>query len=325
MKNNQIGIVGLGYWGTNIINALYKLKKVDIVCYDKNEDNSKEIKKKFRKAKIVKSFDEFLKLKLDGVIVSVSTSHLFSVAKRCLLAGHNIFIEKPVSENLTKLKILEKIAKRKKRFIMSGYIYYYNNYIHYIKKIIRKNHLGKILYVNFERSNLGPVRNDLSSAWDLSSHDLSICIYLFSKKINIIHSYGHDILKKKINDISYISAKIRNFYVDIKSSWLHPEKVRKIVIVGKKRMLLFNEIDFNNPIKIFDKYAFYPKTKKFNKSFFTQKANIYLGKTHIPKIKSTSPLDNELNEFLNCIKLKKNPKTSIKIAHYVMKVLQKLN
>ena len=114
MKNNQIGIVGLGYWGTNIINVLHKLKKVDIFCYDKNEENSKEIKKKFRKAKIIKSFDEFLKLKLDGVIVSVSTSHLFSVAKRCLLAGHNIFIEKPVSENLTKLRILENIAKKKK-------------------------------------------------------------------------------------------------------------------------------------------------------------------------------------------------------------------
>ena len=89
-------------------------------------------------------------------------------------------------------------------------------------------------------------------------------------------------------------------------------------------MLLFNEMDFNNPIKIFNKYASYPGTKKFNKKFFTQKANIYLGSTYSPKIATRSPLENEMNEFLRCTKFNKNPKTGLNISYKVLKILQQL-
>ena len=92
---------------------------------------------------------------------------------------------------------------------MSGYIYLYNDYIKFIKKIIKKKFLGKIFYVSCERLNLGPVRSDVSSSWDLSSHDIAICKYLFEDKLTILNSSGYDFLKKKINDISIISARIK--------------------------------------------------------------------------------------------------------------------
>ena len=161
--------------------------------------------------------------------------------------------------------------------------------------------MGKIFYVSCERLNLGPVRSDVSSAWDLSSHDIAICNYLFDSNLSILKQRGYDFLKKKINDISVISAKIKNINIELKASWLNPEKVRKIIILGKKRMLLFDELDFKNPIKIYNKYATYPKVQNFKKGFFTQKANIFLGSTLKPKIKSKSPLENEMKEFIKCI------------------------
>ena len=159
---------------------------------------------------------------------------------------------------------------------MSGYIYLYNDYIKFIKKVIKKkNLLGKIFYVSCERLNLGPVRNDVSAAWDLSSHDIAICNFLFDDNLQIINSGGYDFLKKKVNDISLISAKIKDIRIDLKSSWLNPEKVRKIIILGKKKMLLFDELDFQNPIKIYNKYATYPKIQNFNKKFLLKK-QIYI-------------------------------------------------
>ncbi len=324
MKNNQIGIIGVGYWGTNIVNALQKIGIKNIYCYDKILNNLKEIKNKFPKVKIENNYKKFLKNKFDGIIIAVDTNSHFEIAKDCLNQGFNIFVEKPVTNNIKKLKFLHKLAKSKGLFIMSGYIYFYNDYIKYIKKILKKNYLGKIYYVSCERLNLGPVRNDINSAWDLSSHDISICNYLFEKNLSIKSIYGYDFLKRNINDIMSISAKIDHIKFDIKSSWLNPEKIRKIIIVGKKKMLLFNELNFNSPIKIYNKYANYPKVNIFKKNFFTQKANIYYGSTFVPKIKFSSPLENEMKEFLKCIYYKKKPLTSSKIAIDIMKTLEKL-
>ncbi len=324
MKNNQIGIIGVGYWGTNIVNVLQKIGVKNIYCYDKNSINLREIKKKFPKIKIEYDYKKFLNNRYDGIIISVDTNSHYRIAKDCLNKGFNIFVEKPVTNSVNKLKFLDKLSKSKKVFIMSGYIYYYNDYIKYIKNILKKKYLGKIYYVSCERLNLGPVRNDINSAWDLSSHDISICNYLFEKNLVIKKIYGYDFLKKNINDITTISAKIDNIKFDIKSSWLNPEKIRKMIIVGEKKMLLFNELDFNSPIKIYNKYANYPKINRFKKNFFTQKANIYYGSTFSPKIKFSPPLENEMKEFLRCLYKKKEPLTSSKISINIMKTLEKL-
>lgn len=323
MRNNQIGIIGVGYWGTNIVNVLYQLGIKKIYCFDTDRENQKEIKKKFPKINLETNFQKFLKNDLSGVIISVDTKNHYSIASACLKNGFNIFLEKPSTNDSKKLQMLNKIAISKKLIIMSGYIYFYNDYIKYIKKIIKKKFLGKIFYVSCERLNLGPVRSDISSAWDLSSHDIAICNYLFDDNLSILNTGGYDFLKKNINDISFISAKIKDIKIDLKASWLNPEKIRKMIILGKKRMLLFDELDFKNPIKIYNKYAKYPKIKNFKKGFFTQKANIFLGSTLRPKIKSSSPLKNEMLEFIKCINHKKKP-ISLKKSINVLKILEKI-
>lgn len=324
MKNNQIGIIGAGYWGTNIVNVLYQLGIKKIFCFDSDRENQKEIKKKFPKINLISNLKAFLKLNLSGVIISVDTKNHYTIANECLKNGFNIFIEKPSTNSSKKLQRLNKIAISKKLFIMSGYIYFYNDYIKYIKRIIKKKYLGKIFYVSCERLNLGPVRSDISSAWDLSSHDIAICNYLFDDNLSITSTSGYHFLKKNLNDISFISAKIKDIKIDLKASWLNPEKIRKMIILGKKRMLLFDELDFKNPIKIYNKYAEYPKIKNFKKGFFTQKANIFLGSTLKPKIKSISPLKNEMLEFIKCINHKKKPISLTKSIN-ILRTLEKLN
>ena len=113
MKNNQIGIVGVGYWGTNIINVLVKLKNIDIYCFDNNPNNLKEIKKKFKKINIIRKFDDFLKKDLKGVIIATNNKSHYYIAKKCLENGFNIFIEKPVTNSLKKINKLKILSKKK--------------------------------------------------------------------------------------------------------------------------------------------------------------------------------------------------------------------
>ena len=207
---------------------------------------------------------------------------------------------------------------------MTGYIYNYNVYINYIKNILKKKTLGKIKYFYFERSNLGPIRNDTSCIWDLASHDISTAIYLLKSVPKIKNVNIHNFIKKKLYDISTINLNFKGIIVEIKSSWINPEKIRKLIIIGEKKMLQFDEMEKTNKIKIYNKYASYPNIKKFKKSFFTPKAYIYLGRTSIPKIRFKSPMIDELKHFFNCVKRRKNPSTSGMHALNVIKIIEKI-
>ena len=325
MKNNQIGIIGLGYWGANIINTLEKIGFKNIHCFDINKKNSNSLKKKFKHIKTYTNLRDLLKLNLLGVIIVTDTKNHFSLAKLCIANNHNIFVEKPSTDSSKKIKELIRLAKKKKKIFMSGYIYNYNVYIEYIKKILTKKILGQIHYVSFERFNLGPVRNDISCIFDLAAHDLSTCIYLFKDKLKVINAHGLDLLKKNIFDMSTIILKSNKTTIEIKSSWLNPEKIRKLIIVGSKKMLLFDEMDKINPIKVYNKYAEYPKIDSFKKKFFTQQANVYYGKTFFPKINFTSPLTLEMLSFINSIKKSKKPKTDGAFSLKVMNLMEKVN
>ena len=207
---------------------------------------------------------------------------------------------------------------------MFGYIYMFNNYINFIKKFVTDKKNGKVLYLKFQRQNLGPIRNDVSVSYDLSSHDLSILYYFLGDLPKNITESSYSILKKKLPDISNLSTKFKNMYIDIHNSWLNPDKVRRITVVTKKKMLLFDEMKKDNKIVIYNKYAKYPKISEFKDKFFSQKAKIYSGKNYSPKVKSNNPLLDELKYFFRCIKNNKKPFTSIDFAKKILKVLDKL-
>ena len=325
-KNTKIGLIGCGYWGTIIVNSLIEMGYTNISIYDKNQKNSLILQKKFKNLKILRKLNDLI---LDKSInpVMIVTPPKFNdlIVTKCIKAGKNIFLEKPGFKSANKIKKIQKLAKRKKVIIMLGYVYCYNNYISKIKNIIKKNQLGKILYINFQRKNLGPIRNDFDSSYDLASHDLSILLYFFDKlEINQIKKNKYNILKKNIADISSLNFNINNIHVDINVSWLYPMKVRTITIIGSKKMLLFDEMNLNNQLKIFNKYASYPNLEKFDKKFLKQKAKIYLGKSKMLNIKSNSPLKNEINYFFKCVNLYKKPLTDANFGHKILKILDRI-
>jgi UDP-N-acetylglucosamine 3-dehydrogenase len=321
-KRYKIGIIGCGYWATNLIKTLEDNGYRDIEVFDKSTDKLRIIKNKFPFLKISKSFDLLVKKKLECIFLITPSSTHYELANKILKFGHNLFLEKPGTLKLNHIKKLTEISKRKNLTLMVGYIYNYNVYINYIKKILIKKKLGRIKYMYFERSNLGPIRNDTSCLWDLAAHDISTSYYLLGKKPIIQNISGNKLLNKSFFDISYLKLKYARINVEIKSSWLNPEKIRKMVIIGEKKMLQFDEMAKENKIKIYNKYATYPKISKFKNFFFTPHANIYLGSTTSPKIKFRSPLSSELTHFFHCIKNKKKPLTDGNYAQEITRILE---
>ena len=323
-KSINVGFVGCGYWATNLIKSLDEEKIKNINVFDVDSNKLKSLKKKFQNIKIFNSLDNLIKSKVDCIFLVTPPSKHYLLAKKIIKNKIDLFVEKPVTLKSKHLKELIKLAKKNKVILMSGYIYQYNKHIHYIKTQIKKNKLGKIKYIFFDRSNLGPIRNDTTCIWDLASHDISTCINILGSDLKISYVMTYDFLKKGIYDISSIGLNYKNIKIEIKSSWLNPEKVRKIIVIGEKKMLQFDEMGKVNKIKIYNKYAKYPNIDTFKKNFFTPKANIYLGKTFEPQIDFVSPMKIEILDFFNCIKKRKQPISSSNHALKVIKVLEKI-
>ena len=322
--NYDTALIGCGYWGTNIAKVLSKIKKNKIVIYDEKYSNSLILKKRYpNKFIIVKKLNKILDdKKIQNVILATPPNKNYNLLKLCIKSNKNIFIEKPGLKSYSDLKKIKKLNHKK--ILMFGYIYLFNNNIKFIKKYISSNKNGKILYMKFQRQNLGPIRSDVNAAYDLSSHDLSIFLYIFNKLPKLIKNSSYSILKRKIADISNLSFKFKNFFIDINNSWLNPDKVRRLTIITNKKMLLFNEMETDNKIKIFNKFAQYPNISYFDNKFFNRKAKIYLGKNFSPKIKQNDSLYDEINYFFNCIEKNKKPITDISFALKILKTLKKI-
>ena len=233
----------------------------------------------------------------------------------------NILIEKPGLTNLIYYKKIKNEIKKSKSRLSFGYIYIYNQYIKYIKKIIESNKLGRVKYINLQRQNFGPIRNKVSAAFDLATHDISILYYILNKKIILKNSINHDILGKKNYDISFLNLKSADIKIDINVSWLNPEKIRKMIIIGSKKMLLFDEMNIHEPIKIYNNYVAFPKIDKFTKYFFNQSKYIFKGKSKSIKLKETKPLNNEIIEFLK----KKQNITDLNFSENIVKIIKNIH
>ncbi len=323
-KKIDTALVGCGYWGTNIAKSLIPIKEA-IYVFDVNKNNTKILKKRFPNfINIEKNFLNILhNKKIKNIILATPPSKNFKLLKMLVKNNKNIFVEKPGLKNLKEINFLKNIKNNK--IMMFGYIYMFNNYINFIKRFIKNKQNGKILYLRFQRQNLGPIRNDVSVSYDLSSHDLSILYYFLEGLPNNLIENSYSILRKKNPDISNLSAKFKNIYIDIQNSWLNPDKIRRITVVTKKKMLLFDEMKSDNKIVVYNKYAEYPKISEFDDKFFSQKAKIYYGKNFAPKIKQNNPLFDELIHFFKCVKNKKNPITDINFAKKILISLDKLH
>jgi predicted dehydrogenase len=312
MDKIRLAQIGLGRWGPNLFRNFYDNPDVsfELVC-DKQSDKKQKIEK-FGVPFTVDS-DEILKNDngIDAVVIATPLETHYELAKRAIEVGKHVFIEKPIASTLAESKELAQLAKEKQVILMVGHVFLFNAGIRYVKQLISSRELGNVLYVYGQRTNLGPIRNDTNALWDLASHDISIFNYWLDAEPIEVTSSGSSILNEAHEDIvSSVFYYPGNISCQILASWLHPQKIRQITVVGEKKMAIWDDMDSTSPVKIYNKSVTRIEPKEQTEGTLSEfNFLIQEGEVNMPEIQLCEPLKAECQHFIESVMSNTQPMT----------------
>lgn len=237
---------------------------------------------------------------IDAVVIAVPTNFHFDLTREALNAGKHVLCEKPLALEPEECRTLADLARSKRRVLMVGHIFVYNQGIVKMREYIQGNELGSIHYAHSERTNLGPFRYDVNAMWDLAPHDISIFNYLFGSAPLSVSARGHKCLGGNLEDLCFATLDYpNNIIANVHVSWLDPKKVRQITVVGDKKMVAWDDLDTEGPIKLYDKHV--ERTSVYYETYGEFQLLSREGSITIPKISSAEPLKAQAQYFADCI------------------------
>jgi predicted dehydrogenase len=323
MSATKVGIIGYGYWGPNLTRNFYEIPSADLVAIaDLNEERLKQAKLKYPQIIFKNDYHELFDLNLDAVVLATPPSTHYRIAKECLEHNLHVLVEKPMTLNSEDAEKLIEQADFKGLTLMVGHTFEYNSAVHALKKYIDSGELGEIYYLDAARLNLGLFQRDSNVLWDLAPHDISILLYLLGKKPISVSAQGTHCVFEGIYDVVYLNMKFPdNIPAHVHVSWLDPCKVRRITVVGSKKMAVYNDIENEQKIKIYDKGVDAPRAYT-NGGFGEHQFNYHSGDITIPNIRFTEPLRQECQHFIDCIVNHTEPCSCGRDGLEVVKILE---
>jgi len=312
-KTIRVAIVGTGYWGKNLVRNFASLGSLTGIC-DLDEKNLAYSKKKYPGLKTTNSFLDILSdNRLDAVVISTPPEMHYQMARDSLLADKHVFVEKPLALNVDQGEKLLELSNDRKRILMVGHLLHYHPAIIKLKELIKEGELGKIEYIYSNRLNLGKIRREENILWSFAPHDISVILGLTGEIPENASSFGGNYLHEKIADVtmshlSFPSGIKAHIFV----SWLHPYKEQRLVIVGDRKMVLFNDLNSN------DKLIVYPHSIEWKDHLPTP--NKKEGK--IVPVDPVEPLKEECRHFVECVINNRQPRTDGIEGLKVLTVLQ---
>jgi predicted dehydrogenase len=317
----KIGIIGIGYWGPNLVRVFSEFSESRVVAVsDINQDRLNIIGQKYPEVRRHTNYRDILKDKeIQAVVVATNLSTHFGIVRDALSAGKHVLVEKPLTDSVKNAKALVSLAKKNSRILMVGHTFLFNAGIIRLKEYIKTREIGDLFYMHAVRTNLGPIRKDANALWDLASHDISIFLYLLGKMPVKVSASGGVYLRKGVEDAVFLTMKFPDNVVgNIHVSWLEPCKVRTLTLIGENKMVVFDDINQLEPIRIYDKGV--TKEKRYD-TFGEFQLILRDGNVLIPKISLSEPLKNECSEFLKAVRGKGKPVSDGEFGVKVVKVL----
>jgi predicted dehydrogenase len=316
----KIGIIGIGYWGPNLIRNFSESYEVEyVIGCDKNEERLKFAKSKFPRLNIANDLDTLLN-SVDAVAIATPVESHFEIAKICLNAGKHIWVEKPFTSSSKQALELINLAEAKKLNIFVGHTYIYTDAVRKIKELIENNELGEILYFDSVRINLGLFQRDVNVMWDLAPHDISIMQYVLSDyKISDVSAEGIANYNT-FENLAHISVHFSNgkTFAHFHVNWTSPVKIRRMIIAGSKKMLIFDDMENIEKIKVFDCGVEIKNTQ----DIYDAKVLYRVGDMYSPRIIQTEALSLGVKEFINSILENRKPLTSGLEGLEVVRILE---
>jgi predicted dehydrogenase len=317
-----VGVVGCGYWGPNLVRNFKALPNCNLraMC-DVSEARLKHLRSLYPDVEGMTDFEHLLNgAGLDAVVIATPVKNHYLLAKASLLAGKHALIEKPMASSSAECEELIEIAERKGLVLMVGHTFLYSAPVRKIVEIIEAGDLGEIRYINSRRLNLGLFQKDINVAWDLAPHDISIILHILGEFPLTVNCQGNAHVTSGIEDVTNISLSFRHRrFATIQSSWLEPRKIREMTIVGTRRMIVYDDVETNEKIRIYDMRVERPP---HHDTFADFHYSYHYGDSYIPYIKQEEPLKLEVQHFLDCIEKGTKPLTSGLEGLELVKILE---
>ncbi|MEY2792131.1 MAG: hypothetical protein RJA76_123 [Bacteroidota bacterium] len=314
----KIGIIGYGYWGINLLrNFLHTANcTVTSLCDARQErlDKALSVEKNLQTYTDV---DDFLAhAPIDAVVIATPVFLHYALAKKALLAGKHVLVEKPLTSSSDEAKELIDISEKNKLVLAVDHTFLYTNSVQKIKSIIDNGEMGTLQYFDSTRINLGLFQPDVNVIWDLAPHDISILHYLVKERPISLQCVGQSHTNNGLENIAYLSLKYQsNFIAHFTCSWVSPVKIRRILIGGDQKMCLYDDVEPTEKIKIYDT-GFTAKTETEKHKLFI---DYRVGDIYIPKIAQNEALAGLASDFIQAIAT--NSKTMVD-GHAGLEVVQ---
>jgi predicted dehydrogenase len=295
----KIGLVGAGDWGKNLIRIFHQLKKARLIwCCDLEEKRRESMSRNYPDVKVTGRFEDILEDASVGAVVicsSAVTHHPLAMA--ALKAGKHVYVEKPLALNAADAEEMKASAEANGLKLMVGHLLLYHPAVKILKEMVDGGDLGQVFYVYSQRVNLGKIRQDENALWSFAPHDISVILHLLGQTPVSVSARGESYLQQGIEDVVFVNMKFADRKMaQLQLSWLDPHKVRKITIVGSKKMVVFDDVESTEKLKIFDKGVSGVSYESYGDSI-----TLRFGDIHIPYITMTEPLRVECQHFVDCV------------------------
>ena len=321
--------LGCGYWGPNLLRNFSALSGCEIrYVVDPSKERRGFVEANFPRTQAVESRDVVLNdAEVDAVIIATPAETHFGLAMEALRAGKHVFVEKPLATKASEVDELEKCAQAQKLVVMVGHTFIYNSAVRYVKSLIDNGELGEIRYIYSQRLNLGRIRSDIDALWNFAPHDVSIIQYWLGNPEPVsVSRQGMAYMQEGIDDVVFLNLEYPSKVIaNVHVSWLDPQKVRKMIVVGSRKMVVYDDIA-DSKIAIYDKgidrKAILGQNMDFDQPQRGQ-FNYRSGDILLPQIQFTEPLRAEAEHFSDCILNAKTPLTGLGHARTVVSILER--
>jgi predicted dehydrogenase len=327
----RVGLVGYGYWGRNHARVFGELEgsRVVVIC-DEHPERLEEAGRKHADARLTTSLDDVLGAPdVDAIVVCTPASTHSDVTRRCLMAGKHVLVEKPFTTNVLDAETLTDLAAERGLTLMVGQTFLFNQGVLKLHEVIQSGEIGRVHYMYARRTNLGPIRHDVSALWDLAPHDVSIFNRLTESVPLWVSAVASRVLRRHLEDVGFITlAYPGNVLAHIHVSWSDPSKVREIVIVGSQERVVFNDVDTAEQVRIFEKgvEAVPDADVPYRTDSFGEfRLLVRDGDIRSPRLPAEEPLQRECLHFLDCVRTGSPPVSGGREGTDVVRVMEAIH
>ena len=325
----RIAVLGAGHWGPNPIRNFHNRERSEVVwVVDPDATRTAAVKARFPEIKTSPDAGPvFADPSIDAVVIATPASVHYQLARAALESGKHVLVEKPMTTEVRQGEELLALAERAKRVLMVGHVFLFNPGVRRVKRYLDEGFLGRVYYVSMIRTNLGPIRMDVSAAWDLAAHDVSIVNYWLGSEPLAVSAVGGTWINPGIEDAIFATFRYPDdVFVNLHCSWLNPRKSRDITVVGERSMLTFDDMNLAEPLRLYDKQVTEDRTEPgYVDSFASFRASVREGDITIPKVALGEPLKVECDHFLDCIETGAAPESGAREGLGVVRALEALH